>query len=509
VKRAIPLGRYTLGERLGVGGMGEVYLAMARGLGGFEKPLALKLLLPHLGQKQDLVERFLAEAHLAAKMNHVNVAQIFDVGTTDGRFFIAMELVRGVSLSALIKSLKRSGQSLPGGVVAFVARAVCDGLHHAHSLAGPEGRPLGVVHRDVTPHNILVSVDGAVKLTDFGIARAAGVAERAAGLYGKAAYVAPELLRDGAFDRRADLFSLGVTLFHLATLENPFNRTSQEDTLSAVTNAPLPPLLSLRPDVPAELAAAIERATAKDPAQRFDDARQMRDAMPAPPVDAADQLSKLVAQTFASDIDRLDARTRELVTAGVPRKTGTIALPDAQDETATPMPVPVPAERAGPPGSQLLIGGAAFAAMAGIVALSLFLLRHPPEPAAAPAPTLPTPPAVAVALPEPPAAVEEPEQTDPPPEVLPAPARHRHRPAPKPAPAPKSARTGYISIDATPWAEVRIDGKLIGETPIASFPVDADGKHEVELSNPDTKKQQRKTVKVAEGQRTFVKADLQ
>src|SRR5438270_377712 len=113
--------------------MGEVYLAVARGLGGFEKPLALKLLLPHLGQKKDLVERFLAEAHLAAKMNHVNVAQIFDVGTTDGRFFIAMELVRGVALSALIKSLRRTGQKLPGDVVAFVARAVCDGLHHAHS----------------------------------------------------------------------------------------------------------------------------------------------------------------------------------------------------------------------------------------------------------------------------------------------------------------------------------------------------------------------------------------
>src|SRR5258705_12212786 len=140
--------------------MGEVYLAIQTGLGGFEKPMALKLLLPHLAEKPETVQRFLAEAQVAAKMNHVNVAQIFDVGTEHGRYFIAMELVRGVSLSLLIKALKMAKRQLPAELIGYVARGVCEGLHHAHSL--------GVVHRDVTPHNVMVSVDGAVKLTDFG-----------------------------------------------------------------------------------------------------------------------------------------------------------------------------------------------------------------------------------------------------------------------------------------------------------------------------------------------------
>jgi serine/threonine-protein kinase len=495
VKRAIPLGRYTLGERLGVGGMGEVYLAIASGLGGFEKPLALKLLLPHLSDKKPVVDRFLAEAHLAAKMSHVNVAHIFDVGTAEGRYFIAMELVRGVSLASLIKSQLKSGKHLPVGVVAYISRAVCDGLHHAHTLAGPDGKPLGVVHRDVTPHNILLSVDGAVKLTDFGIAGAAGVATSGSGLYGKAAYIAPELLRDGPFDRRADLFSLGVTLFHLGTLTSPFRRETQDETLSAVTDAPLPSLAALRPDFPPGLVAALERATAKDPAQRFDDARQMRDAMPAPPVDAPDQLSKLVSESFARDIEQLDAHTRQLVTSGA-QKPVTQALSD---------------RAAPPPQRRRNLAGLALVA-ASLVTFGIglpFIVRgaRQPEPAA-PAPE--APPAAVTATPTPAPAVETVEAAAPAPrEPAPAAPRRPHRAIAKAPPRASSSPTGYISIDATPWAEVRVDGKLIGETPIASFPVDADSRHEVELSNPDTKKQQRKMVKVAEGQRTFVKADLQ
>jgi serine/threonine-protein kinase len=494
VNRAIPLGRYTLGERLGVGGMGEVYLAIASGLGGFEKPLALKLLLPHLSDKKPVVDRFLAEAHLAAKMSHVNVAHIFDVGTAEGRFFIAMELVRGVSLASLIKSQLKSGKHLPSGVVAYISRAVCDGLHHAHTLAGPDGKPLGVVHRDVTPHNILLSVDGAVKLTDFGIAGAAGVANSGSGLYGKAAYIAPELLREGAFDRRADLFSLGVTLFHLGTLTSPFRRETQDETLSAVTDAALPSLAALRPDFSPGLVAAIERATAKDPAQRFDDARQMRDAMPAPPVDAPDQLSKLVSESFARDIEQLDAHTRQLVTSGA-QKPVTQALSDGA-------PPALPRRR------RSLAGLAVAAASLITFGIGLpFIVRglRQPEPAAPP----PEAPPVAVTTPPLAPKAEPVEAAEPPQEPVPAVPRRPHRALAKAPPRAASSPTGYISIDATPWAEVRVDGKLIGETPIASFPVDADSRHEVELSNPDTKKQQRKMVKVAEGQRTFVRADLQ
>jgi hypothetical protein len=219
--------------------------------------------------------------------------------------------------------------------------------------------------------------------------------------------------------------------------------------------------------------------------------------MPAPPVDAPDQLSKLVSESFAADIDRLDAHTRQLITSG-PREPGTQAL------SAGVAPAP--------PRRRSLAGLTVAAAALVTLGIGLpFLVRgeHPPE-APAPAPVAPSAPE---STPAPAPKVETVEAVEPPPESPspPAPAapRRPHRIIAKAPPRASSSPTGYISIDATPWAEVRVDGKLIGETPIASFPVDADSRHEVELSNPDTKKQQRKTVKVAEGQRSFVRADLQ
>jgi serine/threonine-protein kinase len=484
----IPLGRYTLGERLGVGGMGEVYLAIQSGIGGFEKPLALKLLLPHLAQRRGVVDRFLEEAHLAAKMNHINVAQIFDVGSENGRYFIAMELVRGVALSVLISALREAGQQLPVELVSYIGRAVCDGLHHAHCLADGTGRPLNVVHRDVTPHNILVSVDGAVKLTDFGIARASSAREQRH-VMGKLGYVAPEQMKGETFDCRADLFSLGVTLFQLATLRTPFTRDSDEETSGAVLTEPLPRPGALRPDLPEGLVLALEKSTAKLPADRFADARAMRDALPAPHTDAADHLSALVKAVCASDIDQLDARTQRIATlqAAARASTGSVS--------ADPPPPSRP--RANP----WLIG---VGVGLGVFAIALVVVQRV---GAVPAPAVPPPLAASLPAPdpvEPPPAPVEPEAPRP----APPPVEVERR-APAREARPKAQHTGYISIDARPWAEVRVDGRKAGETPIASFPVDADGKaHEIELRNPDTHRVIRKWVKVTEGQRTFVKVDL-
>jgi eukaryotic-like serine/threonine-protein kinase len=456
------LGRYTLGERLGVGGMGEVYLAIQTGLGGFEKPLALKLLLPHLAERPSTVKRFLEEAQVAAKMNHVNVAQIFDVGAERGRYFIAMELVRGVSLSALVKALKLAQRQLPAEVIAYVARSICDGLHHAHAL--------GVVHRDVTPHNVLVSVDGAVKLTDFGIALVGSDASPGK-VEGKAAYIAPELVLGGAFDHRSDLFSLGVSLYQLATLESPFRRDDDSRSLEAVTRDPWTPLSVVRPDLPAALVQAIEKASAKDPAARFADARAMRDALPPPHADAADHLAKLVQALCSKDIDTLDARTKVLGTAA--SSPATASLPEERPRSRGPW-------LAAAAAAVLVVGAGLYAAW--------------PRAAFVPPPIdLPQPPPIAVVTPEVQAA---------PAAAAPLAYEGRGR-------AKKAIGTGYVSIDAKPWAEVRVDGKLVGETPIAKYPVEADGKsHEVELRNPETKRTVKRTVKLADGQHTFVRADL-
>ncbi len=445
--------------------MGEVYLAIQSGMGGFEKPLALKLLLPHLAERAPTVERFLAEAQVAAKMNHVNVAQIFDVGTADGRYFIAMELVRGVSLAVLIRALKAARQLLPVEVIAYVARSVCDGLHHAHAL--------GVVHRDVTPHNVLVSVDGAVKLTDFGIARVDGDS-RPGKLEGKAAYVAPELISGSAVDHRADLFSLGVSLYQLATLESPFRRDDDSRSLLAVARERWTPLAELRPDLDGPLATAIERASAKSPDDRFPDARAMREALPAPHADAADHLSKVVRSLCSRDLDALEARTKVL--SSRPSEPGTLSLPaDGRRRPRLAWLAPVAA-----------VGLA-------VAVLAAWPDRRPEAPA--PNPTPATAPGAPEAAPGPALAAT-------------APATGRSEGARRPPARPPA--TGYVTINATPWAEVRVDGKLVGETPIARYPLDADGRqHEVELRNPETRRTVKRQVRLGAGQHAFVKVDLQ
>src|SRR4051812_16052368 len=229
--------------------MGEVYLAVQTGIGSFEKPLALKLLLPHLAMNMDAVQMFLTEARLAARMNHANVTQIFDVGFIDHRYFMAMELVQGVSLDKLIRALMLQGPP-PLDLAMYVARALCDGLHHAHEQRGPDGQPLGLVHRDVTPHNVLISVDGAVKLADFGIARAtAGKAssDSSEPMVGKMSYVAPEQMRGEVIDRRADVYAAALTVIHFATLRNPFRKADRDETVDAVLTGPLPQLKGLPP----------------------------------------------------------------------------------------------------------------------------------------------------------------------------------------------------------------------------------------------------------------------
>ena len=280
VTEGLQFGRYVLLERIAAGGMGEVYVGLQTGIGEFSRPVAVKLLLPHLSDDQRIISMFLREARLAGQMTHANIAQVYDVGFEHERYFIAMELVRGVSLSKLIAGLKGAGKQLSAEALVYIARGLCDGLHVAHEQRDTEGTPLGVVHRDVTPHNVLVSIDGAVKLTDFGIARVAegDHKSQAGSVMGKLGYLAPEQLQGLEIDRRVDLFAAGATLFHLAALEKPF------DTPTGATidphRLPRAPLRVFRPDLPRQLIEAIERAMHVDVDQRFATAREFRLALP-------------------------------------------------------------------------------------------------------------------------------------------------------------------------------------------------------------------------------------
>lgn len=487
------LGRYLLGERLSVGGMGEVRLGKQLGLGEYEKPLALKLLLPHLASDEAAVKMFLDEARLASRMNHPNVVKIFDVGEEQGLYFIAMELIRGVSMSSLIRAFVRQKEVIPAGVLEYVGRALCEGLHHAHELAGPDGAPLGLVHRDVTPHNVMLSIHGEVKLTDFGIARARDTTSftEPGQVRGKLAYLAPEQLRDVPLDRRVDLFGAAVSLFQLATGVSPFSRSTDGATLMAVQSDPLPSLAELRPDLSGAFVSAIHRATSKDPRKRFASAREFRDAMAhATSSEAAETLGAIVRVLCGEEVARMEQSASVLTV----RERGLTASITQEGDDRKPAFWTRARISAVVVASSLLLAG-------GQVLFS-------PEPSAGEASAeevastalAPVPVAQRAAPVEPPA-------TDAGTAVEPA------APAtPQPAAASRTVRRsnspGYLSVDASPWALVYVDGKKIGETPIARFPISA-GRATVLLVNPDSGKRATRRALIRSGKVSRVKVDLQ
>jgi serine/threonine-protein kinase len=273
------MGKYQLIRRLGRGGMAEVYLAKAAGPMGFEKTLVVKRILPHLVEEQQFIEMFLSEARLAAQLNHANVVQIFDFGEEGGSYFIAMEYIDGPSLHALIKRAHAEGTLLPFPLCAKIVSFACEGLAYAHELADPDtGHPLGLIHRDISADNILLSRNGGVKVVDFGIAKAANQKHRTqTGIVkGKVAYMSPEHLKGQPLDPRADVFALGVVLYELVTGEQPFEGESDVTLIQAILNEPMVAVSERRKDVPKELERIIEKALAKDREQRYRSCRELQ-----------------------------------------------------------------------------------------------------------------------------------------------------------------------------------------------------------------------------------------
>lgn len=275
------LGRYQLCFELASGGMATVYLARAEGPAGFEKLVALKCIHPHLAREQEFVDMFLDEARIASRISHPNVCSVFEVGSADDTYYLAMEYVVGETLSRVLRRLARDPEGTrPSWMPVFVARIIadiCEGLHAAHELRGDKGELLEVVHRDVTPQNLFVSYDGTARIVDFGIAKARGrLHHTQAGLVkGKIAYLAPEQIDHKPIDRRADVWALGVVLWEMSTGMRLFRRDSEVDTLMAVTSDPILAPSEVRPEVPKELDAIALRALSRDPAQRYATAREM------------------------------------------------------------------------------------------------------------------------------------------------------------------------------------------------------------------------------------------
>jgi serine/threonine-protein kinase len=278
------LGKYELIRKLAVGGMAEVFLAKSGGAMGFTKTVVLKRILPHLADDPRFVEMFLREAKIAAELAHPNVVQIFDFGESEGRYFIAMEYVDGPNMRALVKRSVDARAPIPLPMVARLISYACEGLGFAHGFTDPEtGQVKDIVHRDISPDNILISRTGAVKVADFGLAKALNSQNltQAGMLKGKIPYLAPEQIRGKNADRRTDIYALGVTLYELVTGRRPFEAENDVALMSAVAMEPPPPAQRHRPDLPAELGAVIDRALRKAPDQRFQTCREMQGELDA------------------------------------------------------------------------------------------------------------------------------------------------------------------------------------------------------------------------------------
>ncbi|MCL4224254.1 MAG: serine/threonine protein kinase, partial [Myxococcales bacterium] len=276
------LGKYELLRHLASGGMARVYLARVDGVGGFARHLVLKTVRAERTDDDSYLAMFLDEARLVATLHHQHIAQVFDVGVAeDGTYYLAMEYVHGETVRAVLERARDLRERLPLDFSLTVVAAAAAGLHHAHERRGPDGKSLGIVHRDVTPSNVIAGYDGAVKLIDFGIAKATERAThtKTGFIKGKAGYMAPEQALGHPVDRRADVFSLGVMLYELTTQTRAFPAASELEVAHRIVRGEVTPPSVVVPGYPSELEDVVMTALARDPDERFGDAEAFGHAL--------------------------------------------------------------------------------------------------------------------------------------------------------------------------------------------------------------------------------------
>lgn len=521
------LGRYRLLSLLATGGMGEVFLARQEGPAGFSKTVVVKRILRHLARDQGFIDLFLNEAQLAAQLQHPSIVQVFGLEREGDTWFISMEYVPGKSLRALIDACKDKKLAIPVPVAVRLISQVLQGLEFAHELKDERGRALGILHRDVTPENVLVAASGMAKLVDFGIARAMRGAETRVGRpKGKLAYMAPELMISGSqIDRRADVYGAGVLLHELLSLERPPLGALRDD------GTPEPVAYVPPASAPQPIQDALTRALAPDPKDRWPSAHAMSEALegwltsaghPVLPADISAFLKTVHGEPQAAPVhlgDEIGNTGQQPVfvgTAPLPstRVQGTAPLPQARAPSHTePLlravtvpaspPQPDPQPTLARPGLWLLLAGLGTAivfltiTVAAIVGSQQQPPREPPRidvPIAQPEPTdqvlpvlvLDAPPVdagVVVAVAKPP------------------------RPLKKAPPPPRKPKLGKVTVRVNPWAEVYFANKKLGVTPFDPVEVPA-GSATFTLKNAQLGVTRKVTVKVPAGGNVVLRADL-
>jgi serine/threonine-protein kinase len=526
-----PIGKYVVRRKLAEGGMAEIYLAAALGPEGFEKDVVIKRVRPGLAGDPEFVKMFIAEARVASRLNHANLVQIFDFDKHEDTYYLAMEYVRGHSLWELRRRCQERAVAIPPMLVAQIGMEVARGLAYAHRLT-ENGQSLGLVHRDVTPHNVLLSFDGAVKLTDFGIAKAEGRATTSGMLKGKFAYMSPEQARGDEVDARTDVFALGVTLWELLTGARLFEGDGDVAVLRAVQERLIVPPARLNPGVVAPLDAAVMRALERDRARRWPTAQELERALAEVLLVGARSLEDTDVGAFlrrmfseeagvAEPVDGSGSIPVSLSLSAAPGATPSgpapeeLELPGGPTELVTPAPAePAPTEvltgAAGDRGGWMrrvvVAVAVALLAVAAVRAgprwLQSWRARQAPARAevqsdlqglatpAAPGSEPPAPVPAVASAPGPADPDHPPQPTapaTPPPDARSGPssgdedALSRGRGG---EPTGKTVRTRLV-IRAKPWAELRVDGRRVGyiqgSRPVW-LPV---GHHLVELTGPD------------------------
>lgn len=388
-------GRYETLGAVASGGMATVHLGRAVAMGGFERFVAIKLMHPHLAEDPDFVAMFLDEARLAARVRHPNVVATLDVQQSDEGLFLVMEFVEGCSLTAIMRKLGATGTKLPVNIAGRVMIDALAGLHAAHELRGSDGHPLQLVHRDVSPANILVGADGVARLTDFGVARAEEriSSTRGGELKGKVPYMPPEQLRAEPTDRRVDVYAAGVVLWEALVGRRLFRAPNEAALLGMILDGVQSSPRELRADVPTGVAQACMRALARNPAERFPTAAAFADELEHAAVRSGlgvastRTVSKFVGGLdVARTVEEVLAKHRERAAARAGVSPGGAALEQPPESARSPAPA-ARARAAGPPPSGQSGSGAALAvpsapssigtAPAGALAAEPALARRP------------------------------------------------------------------------------------------------------------------------------------
>jgi serine/threonine protein kinase len=273
--------KYRVIKRLEAGGMAEVYLGEAVSMEGFKKTVAIKRVLPHLAQNEAFIQMFLDEARLCARLDHANIVSVFDISKKEDTYFLVMEFVDGANLKKIVESLKKRGQRIGLGAAVLIAMESCRGLSYAHELHDENGTPLKIVHRDISPPNILLTRRGEVKLADFGLAKASTQLQTTdpGVVKGKFSYLSPEAAEGNEVDARADIFSIGIVLWELLAGKRLFLGENDYATVKLVQRANIPRLAPLNREVDEAFEEILLRALSKDPKYRFQSARELGDTL--------------------------------------------------------------------------------------------------------------------------------------------------------------------------------------------------------------------------------------